>query len=290
MRRVLSWMLAGLLCVVLGAGEGQAAQGTPRSEKKAKTGGPVSPTASAPGSTPFTSSVFVQGNDWVGMTVQGNAVDDNGEYFHEDVLVVRNQTGLADAPLPLGVKYDLAAALDGDTVFFLNSQIVDEIFRSEQQGSLTPMLQAIAEPADPTPKGFNASQAKGFGQCSARVVGLGLTAQRDDHGRVFNASTTRTVTVLGPTGGGGGTWTAWLNRDAPSATGDWETLTDFISAGQVCANPTAIECRTTTGLDWATTGEVYSCSVSASIPGGVCVNDDQPDGQCLDYEVRFLCP
>jgi len=632
MRCRLSWMLAGLLCVVLGAGEGQAAS---QSEKKVKKGDQVSPTASAPGSMPFTSSVFVQGTDWVGMTVQGNAVDDNGEYFHEDVLVVHNQTGLADAPLPLGVKYDLAAALDGDTVFFLNSQIVDEIFRSEQQGFLTPMLQAIAEPADPAPKGFNASQAKGFGQCSSRavnrtktfnlntsisessnlgsgftgtlstngnfqgsatgevrltlkryaifgvcvpysaifnsaraygtasvnydatvngtisyanewekelakpflfsfnfaigpvpvhigfnlpitvglkfdasitgsvsytgaqsatgsfnylctlngcngtanytqsgspnsqpltgsvsgrleptlwaqvgvraflytewlayvqlgvrpylygdlwgyygnscgdadqdghsetvraltfdldwqlfitaqaaafggqpkkwdnlwstnrshlrfwdligsealrpmlsgpevvtagvlesyagkmrpcwpygdtvtyqldwgdgstfgfhappqswtgtlyswsqprVVGIGLTAQRDDHGRVFNASTTRTVTVLGPTGGGGGTWTAWLNRDDPSATGDWETLSDFVSAGQVCANPTAIECRTTTGLDWASTGEVYSCSVSASIPGGVCVNNDQPDGQCLDYEVRFLCP
>jgi len=634
-----SWVLAGLLWVVLGAQEARATQLAPRSEKKEKKGGSVSPTAAAPGSSPFTSSVFVQGNDWVGMRVQGYAVDDGGQYFNEDVLVIRGQTGLGDSPLPLGVKYDLAIDLDGDTAFFVNSAIVNEIFLSEQQGALTPALQAIAEPADPEPKGLTASKV--FGRCSTRpfdrtktfnlnapiydvsssqagftgtlsvnvnvqgtgtgevhltlkryalfgvcipygavfksaraygtasvnygatlsgtlsyahswekevakpflfslnfaigpvpvhigfnlpitlgldfeasvagsvsyngsqnamgsfdyfcslngcngtsyfaqsgppssqpftgsvsgrlkptlwaqagvraflydewvaymqlgvrpylygdlwgyygnncgdadqdgtyetvraltfdldwklyitaqaaafggqpkkwddlwhtnrshirfwdligssalqpmfsgpeyvlansleqysgkmrpcwpyednitylldwgdgstlgfsasplawtgslhswpqpgVVGIGLTAQRDEHGRVLNASTPRTVTVGSPTGGGGGgggggTWTPWLNRDDPSATGDWETLSDFVNAGLVCPNPIAIACRaTSTGADWSTTGEVYTCSLSTPIRGGICVNADQPDGQCLDYDVTFLCP
>lgn len=617
----LSWLWVGLLCVVFGAGEGRA--------------------ASAPAPGPFVGNVFVQGNDWVGMTVRGNALDDNGEYLEQDVLVVRNQTGISDAPLPKGVKYDLAADVNGDTVFLLSSDIVNEIFLSEQQGSLTPALQAIAEPADPTPKGFTTS--KFFGRCSTRpydkvktfnlnvplshstdprsgftgtvsmsgnvqgaatgevhlslkryalfgvcvpygaifhsahayglatvnygttidgtisysnawekevadpflfsvdfaigpvpvhigfslpitigldieasvtgsvsyngaqnavgsfdytctfngctgtanynqsnspnsqpftgsvsgrikpsfwaqagfraylytewvayaqvgvrpylrgdlwgyygnncgdadqdgvyetvraltfdldwqlyitaqaaafggppkkwddlwhtnalhirfwdligsdalqpmllgpstvtagvdeqfgakmrpcwpytdrvnylfdwgdgtsaifdqvpyiwqgflrswpqpgVVGIGLTARRDEHGRIFNTSMPRTITVLAPSGGGGGggggstggTWTPWLNRDSPSGTGDWEDLADFVNAGQVCANPIAIECRTTAGIDWSSAGEVYSCSLTTPIPGGVCENGSQPDGDCLDYEVRFLCP
>jgi hypothetical protein len=38
-------------------------------------------------------------------------------------------------------------------------------------------------------------------------------------------------------------WTAWLNRDDPSGSGDWETLSSFVQAGQSCTNPSAIECR-----------------------------------------------
>jgi microsomal dipeptidase-like Zn-dependent dipeptidase len=82
-------------------------------------------------------------------------------------------------------------------------------------------------------------------------------------------------------------WTAWLNRDGPSGTGDWETLNEFSIAGQVCSNPIGIQCQTTSGVDWAQTGEVYTCNVSA---GGICRVQDQPDGLCLDYRVRFSCP
>ncbi len=84
-------------------------------------------------------------------------------------------------------------------------------------------------------------------------------------------------------------WTDWLDRDAPSGQGDFETLNDFRATGAVpCAKPDLIECRIAGGgVDWSETGEVYSCSPSR---GGVCVNAKQPGGtQCSDYEVRFFC-
>ena len=106
-----------------------------------------------------------------------------------------------------------------------------------------------------------------------------LTALSDSHGRSFNRATTRNVTVQG------GTWTAWLNRDLPSGDGDYEDRVNFGS--QVCSNPIAIQCQTTAGVDWTQTGEVYTCTPAV---GGVCVNANQPDGSCMDYRVRFLCP
>lgn len=117
--------------------------------------------------------------------------------------------------------------------------------------------------------------------------GIALEARQDAHGRNLNATTSRTIQVTGSSG----TWTGWLNRDAPSGTGDWETLADFRASGfNICgtATPIGIECRTTTGgVDYRNTGEVYSCQPSV---GGICQNVQQPDGACFDYEVRFLCP
>jgi len=84
------------------------------------------------------------------------------------------------------------------------------------------------------------------------------------------------------------TWTPFLDRDDPSGVGDFETLADFLLAGEACPNPLAIECRTVVGkVDFSATGEVYTCTPDV---GGVCRNADQPDGSCEDYEVRFLCP
>lgn len=88
-------------------------------------------------------------------------------------------------------------------------------------------------------------------------------------------------------------WTPWLNRDAPSGTGDWETVVDFRKTGQVCAEPKQIQCRVRetkrlvkTGL--VNGGEQYLCETDV---GGICDNRRQQNGvQCSDYEVRFLCP
>jgi hypothetical protein len=85
----------------------------------------------------------------------------------------------------------------------------------------------------------------------------------------------------------GGTWTTWLDRDSPSGLGDYETLGPLVSEGLGCLNPLAIECKTLGGVDWTLTGEVYHCNVTE---GGYCVNSEQPDGSCLDYHVRLLCP
>lgn len=110
-----------------------------------------------------------------------------------------------------------------------------------------------------------------------------LTVGSDGHGRHLNASTERVVQVST----GAGTWTAWLDRDDPSGTGDWETLADF-PAGSICGGtaPIDIQCRTLSGVDWTAAGEVYSCTPGT---GGICQNRLQPDGTCFDYEVRFLC-
>ena len=81
--------------------------------------------------------------------------------------------------------------------------------------------------------------------------------------------------------------TAWLNRDGPSGSGDWETVSEFITAGQVCSNPMGIQCQSTSGVDWTQTGEIYTCTAAA---GGICRAQDQADGYCLDYRVRFRCP
>lgn len=48
-------------------------------------------------------------------------------------------------------------------------------------------------------------------------------------------------------------WTRWLDRDNPSGTGDWETLRNFPPA-QVCPRPVGIECQTTSGQPYQSTG------------------------------------
>lgn len=91
-------------------------------------------------------------------------------------------------------------------------------------------------------------------------------------------------------GGGSpaGKWTPWLNRDDPSGIGDYEDLVNFVQMGQACPKPLAVECQTTAGIDWKRSGQAYSCTPNE---GGICVNANQSGGQqCLDYQVRFLCP
>ncbi|HEX2641874.1 MAG TPA: hypothetical protein VHU81_02700 [Thermoanaerobaculia bacterium] len=112
-----------------------------------------------------------------------------------------------------------------------------------------------------------------------------LTALSDSHGRTFNRTTTRNIQV----GAATGTWTGWMARDAPSGTGDWELIGDLRAAGfNICngAAPIGIDCQTTNGVDWRNTGEVYTCDPNQ---GGICQNNLQTDGSCLDYQVRFLC-
>ena len=80
-------------------------------------------------------------------------------------------------------------------------------------------------------------------------------------------------------------WTDWLNRDGPGGSGDYETVKDFLSSGQIEPNPVGIECQTTSGADWEDAGQIYTCTIEV---GGVCRNNQQAGGQrCLDYQVRF---
>lgn len=81
-------------------------------------------------------------------------------------------------------------------------------------------------------------------------------------------------------------WTPWLNRDGPNGSGDYETLRDFVAAGQACDNPTDIQCQTLDGKSWQELGRPYTCDTQT---GGVCRNVNQEDGRCPDFRVRFRC-
>ncbi|XP_066269246.1 uncharacterized protein [Branchiostoma lanceolatum] len=108
-----------------------------------------------------------------------------------------------------------------------------------------------------------------------------------------------TAAVLAGLGGGAsevpdcgdGTWTQWFDRDNPSVTGDWETLTSLRkeNPGRICFNPSAVHARViNTQVEASLTGEVLFRYDTAS--GFVCRKIDQDDNTCLEYEVRFCCP
>uniref|UniRef100_UPI003AACE8EA uncharacterized protein n=1 Tax=Centroberyx gerrardi TaxID=166262 RepID=UPI003AACE8EA len=84
-------------------------------------------------------------------------------------------------------------------------------------------------------------------------------------------------------------WTDWFDRDDPSGTGDWETLSSLRSEnpGKICSNPVQIDVRTTSGLSVAATGNVvFRADVTT---GFVCKNKEQTTTRCHDYRVRFSC-
>uniref|UniRef100_A0A3P9I653 WxxW domain-containing protein n=1 Tax=Oryzias latipes TaxID=8090 RepID=A0A3P9I653_ORYLA len=85
-------------------------------------------------------------------------------------------------------------------------------------------------------------------------------------------------------------WTQWFDRDDPSGTGDWETLSDLLKQypNEICPNPVDVEATTLSGTPANQTGEVFHKYDKTS--GFVCRNEDQKEGMCKDYRVRFSCP
>jgi len=76
-------------------------------------------------------------------------------------------------------------------------------------------------------------------------------------------------------------WSNWLNADDPAGEGDYETLAKF-SRMDVCGNPTGVQARTK-GND--------TDAIHLNLESGFwCVNDENTDNGCNDYEVRFCCP
>ncbi|KAI8493095.1 hypothetical protein Bbelb_290990 [Branchiostoma belcheri] len=87
-----------------------------------------------------------------------------------------------------------------------------------------------------------------------------------------------------------GSWTDWFDRDDPTGTADSEILTDLRQdyPGQICVTPTAVHARViSTQQEASLTGQHISSYDTTA--GFLCRNVDQPDGVCLDYEVRFCC-
>ncbi|XP_059494000.1 uncharacterized protein si:dkey-205h13.2 [Stegostoma tigrinum] len=84
--------------------------------------------------------------------------------------------------------------------------------------------------------------------------------------------------------------TQWFDRDNPSGKGDYEDLVNLRKqySGQICSNPSACEVETVSGVLASETGDnIPECSI---FTGFTCVNEEQEDGSCEDYKVRFFCP
>lgn len=81
-------------------------------------------------------------------------------------------------------------------------------------------------------------------------------------------------------------WSSWLNRDDPSGMGDWETLADFATSQVGCTLPAYVDAQTTSGISWKNTGQVLTVSPDIGL---ICRNENQSNGACLDYRVKFGC-
>jgi len=84
-----------------------------------------------------------------------------------------------------------------------------------------------------------------------------------------------------------GEWTQWFDRDNPSGTGDWETLNSLRNEnpGEICDNPTQIECQTLDGADYTETGQAVNCDIDTGL---ICLNSEN-NGDCEDYKIRVFC-
>nr|XP_019934148.1 PREDICTED: mucin-5AC-like [Paralichthys olivaceus] len=86
-------------------------------------------------------------------------------------------------------------------------------------------------------------------------------------------------------------WTKWYDRDNPSGTGDWESLSDLRRQDPkgICDRPLYIDVVTTdTNTPFTSTGQTHY--VYSPTQGFVCRNQDQAGRRCHDYKVRFGCP
>ena len=80
-------------------------------------------------------------------------------------------------------------------------------------------------------------------------------------------------------------WTAYASHDSPGVgIGDFETIT-YLGERDVCSSPTGVRAQQVNG----TTGEDDVTHIDAS-RGFWCVNEEQPNGECADFEVSFCCP
>ncbi|KAK6189109.1 hypothetical protein SNE40_005148 [Patella caerulea] len=86
---------------------------------------------------------------------------------------------------------------------------------------------------------------------------------------------------LQPTCAAGSQWTAYTSNDTPDGPGD-------IEVSIPCSSPSSIQARLVDNQAPYQTGEDF---VLLSPTGGLtCLNDQQLDGECNNYEVRFCCP
>ena len=81
-------------------------------------------------------------------------------------------------------------------------------------------------------------------------------------------------------------WTRYYDSDAfMNDGGDYELISSF-SADQVCGNPAAVQAR----LQQTPNLPSYEFTHVSKDLGFYCVDSEQDDGKCDNYEVRFCCP
>lgn len=83
-------------------------------------------------------------------------------------------------------------------------------------------------------------------------------------------------------------WSSWVSRDTGAGTGDYEGIAAHYEAQDfACDTADVFEARRISdGVDAAATGETVTYDTGY---GFSCVNAEQGDGQCDDYEVRMRC-
>ncbi|WP_224364705.1 Kelch repeat-containing protein [Hyalangium versicolor] len=96
-------------------------------------------------SAAYVQVVLDSGDGWQLMSASGGNTDSATGAFDSDLYVVSDDQGIANAPMPEEVRAELAqASATETTMFFLDKKILEEIRRSQAQGSLTPYLQSVA--------------------------------------------------------------------------------------------------------------------------------------------------
>lgn len=77
-------------------------------------------------------------------------------------------------------------------------------------------------------------------------------------------------------------WTSWLDRDDPTSDGDYEHRSDYAHM-DICETPIGIDARA------RTSGSTEVTHIDLQY-GFWCNNDEQTNGDCADFEVRYCCP
>ena len=86
-----------------------------------------------------------------------------------------------------------------------------------------------------------------------------------------------------------GNWTDYYNRDLPSGMGDFETLASLRreNPGEICKYPIAVDARLVDDhTHYTLTGQNLNVDLEL---GFYCVNEEQTEEECLNYEARFCC-
>jgi hypothetical protein len=101
------------------------------------------------GDTSMHPLVLATGEGWKLVSLSSASPEDPLPPFHSELYLVSDESGVANAPLPQGLREELAhEAATRRTMYFLDKTLLEEMALSQKLGSLTPYLQAHAQLAE----------------------------------------------------------------------------------------------------------------------------------------------